>query len=192
MRRVSQFLVLGLGFCVTQVGWSAHVAGASPTAMTQTHVGANVQGVVHGLLPVAADPGPEERLAMVNLARSQRRTCGGTVYPAAPPLKWDARLEAAARGQSEYQSQIRTMTHDGAGGADMGERITTAGFPWRSVAENVGWNYPNASDMLQGWLASPGHCVNIMRPTLTHVGWARVDAYDTMDLARLRAPTKKS
>jgi uncharacterized protein YkwD len=123
---------------------------------------------------------------MVNQVRSQARSCGGVAVAAAPALVWDARLEDAAQVQSSYQQQIRTMTHTGAGGSDGGQRITTAGFTWSAWGENVGWNYPNAAAMLQGWVNSPGHCLNLMEPAFTHLGWARVGAYDTMNLARPR------
>jgi uncharacterized protein YkwD len=119
---------------------------------------------------------------MVNQVRSQGRVCGS----AAPALVWDARLEEAARVQSSYQSQINTMTHTGAGGSDGGQRITAAGFIWNAWGENVGWNYPNATAMLQGWVNSPGHCRNIMDASFAQIGWSRVGSYDTMNLARER------
>ena len=78
------------------------------------------------------------------------------------------------------------MTHTGAGGSNAGQRMNAAGFNWNSWAENVGWNYPSANDMLQGWVNSPGHCANIMGPSFTHVGWSRVGTYDTMVLGRQR------
>lgn len=125
-------------------------------------------------------------LAMVNQARSQARSCGATAFAAAPPLAWDARLEEAARVQSSYQDSISTMTHTGAGGSNAGQRMTAAGFIWGTWGENVGWNYPGATAMLQGWINSPGHCANIMEPAFTHIGWTRVGAYDTMVLGRPR------
>lgn len=99
-------------------------------------------------------------------------------------MAWDSRLEEAARGHSAYQAQIGQLTHTGAGGSQAGQRITAAGFNWNYWGENVGWNYPNAASMMQGWLTSPGHCSQIMDPRFTHVGWARVSSYDTMNLAR--------
>jgi uncharacterized protein YkwD len=123
---------------------------------------------------------------MVNQVRGQARMCGTLSFPAAPPLTWDTRLEEAARVQSSYQLQINTMTHTGAGGSDGGQRITAAGFSWNAWGENVGWNYPTAAAMLQGWVDSPGHCHNLMEPIFTKLGWSRVGAYDTMNLARER------
>lgn len=125
-------------------------------------------------------------LAMVNQARSESRVCGGITYPAVAPLVWDTRLEQAALAHSSYQQQIDTMTHTGSGGSSGGQRIAANGFKWSSWGENVGWNYQSAAAMLQGWLNSAGHCTNIMKPVFTHIGWARVGAYDTMDLANLR------
>ena len=124
-------------------------------------------------------------LAFVNQARAQSRACGTTVFAAAQPLAWDTRLEDTARGHSAYQAQIGQLTHTGTGGSQAGQRITTAGFTWSYWGENIGWNYPNAASMLQGWLTSPAHCSQIMDSRFTHVGWANVSGYDTMNLGRV-------
>ncbi len=124
-------------------------------------------------------------LALVNQARGQARSCGGTSFAAAAPVVWDTRLEEAARGHSAYQSQVAQLTHNGANGSNAGQRLTAAGFAWNYWGENVGWNYPSPTAMLAGWLTSPGHCLQIMDSRFTHVGWARVGAYETMNLGRL-------
>ena len=124
-------------------------------------------------------------LVLVNQARSQGRSCGGTALAAAASVAWDTRLEEAARSHSAYQSQVAQLTHTGANGSNAGQRITAAGFPWNYWGENVGWNYPSPTAMLAGWLTSPGHCSQIMDSRFTHVGWARVGAYETMVLGRL-------
>jgi uncharacterized protein YkwD len=177
----------------------AHVAGVCGAEAQARAVGAESTPASVPTLPsptiapVAAPvptPAPSGNaatwLAMVNQARSQARSCGGTAFAAAPPLVWDARMEDAARVQSTYQDRISTMTHTGDGGSNAGQRMAASGFNWSRWGENVGWNYPDASAMLVGWLNSPGHCTNIMNPEFTHIGWARVGTYDTMDLARPR------
>ena len=120
---------------------------------------------------------------MINQSRGQARNCGVTAFPAVGPLAWDARIEEAARAHSAYQSQVNTLSHTGAGGSDVGQRLNAAGFAWTSWGENVGWNYPTAQAVFQGWLDSPGHCANLMNANFTMVGWARVGVYDTMDFA---------
>ena len=162
---------------------------SSPAAARAVPTNVRPAAAAPSLPTPPAVPGSGEasvRLALTNQARTQARQCGGVAYPSAPPLAWDTQIESAARVQSNYQSQIRTMTHSGPGGSTLADRVTSTGFAWRSIGENVAWNYSSASEALQGWLNSPGHCANIMNPRYTVVGWVTVDGYDTMDLARPR------
>lgn len=40
----------------------------------------------------------------------------------------------------------------------------------RAVGENVAFGYRTADEVVQGWMASPGHRANILNPTFSHVG----------------------
>ena len=133
--------------------------------------------------PVNAGSVNDERLAVVNAARSVARSCGANQFPAVPPVRWDTRLEAAAREHSVFQASTNTLSHVGEGASNPLQRIQRQGVASRVVGEDVAWNYESTQATLNGWLASEGHCVLVMSPTFTAIGWAKQGAYDTMDFA---------
>jgi uncharacterized protein YkwD len=111
-------------------------------------------------------------LELVNDARSRPRSCGGRRYNAASPLKPDATLDATAAAHAKDMARHGKMTHDGADGSTPAERATRAGYPWRFVAENVAAGQTTAEEVVATWIASPGHCANIMNPELREMGIA--------------------
>ena len=111
-------------------------------------------------------------LELVNDARSRPRSCGGRRYNAAPPVKPDATLKATAAAHAKDMARHGRMTHDGSDGSTPAERATRAGYPWRFVAENVAAGQTTADEVVATWIASPGHCANIMNPELREMGIA--------------------
>ncbi len=123
--------------------------------------------------PVAARPaaGPlEELLAGINAARAQGRRCGGTWQPAAPPLKVDIRLVAAAQGHAAamvaqgFADHVNPRT-----GSTPDSRARAQGFTGR-VSENIRYGTPTVDGALIWWLGSAAHCTNLMNRDWTHVG----------------------
>jgi uncharacterized protein YkwD len=53
-------------------------------------------------------------------------------------------------------------------------RATQAGYPWRSIGENIAAGQMTADAAVQGWIKSPGHCANIMSPAYSEMGAAFV------------------
>jgi uncharacterized protein YkwD len=122
--------------------------------------------VAHSFVRVGA--GGVEMLAAVNAERRKRGL---------PDLRIDSRLMRAAQKHSEYQHAIGVMTHDGNGG--LGARLRAEGFQCRrGAAENVAWGYQSVADVMRGWIRSPGHYSNMMRPG-TYFGWGRCGSYWT-------------
>lgn len=93
-------------------------------------------------------------------------------------LRWSEEIAAIARAHSVAMAQGGVaFGHDGieARRAEVGRRVQ-----WSAIAENVARNdYPRDSTAIvavRGWLASPGHLVNIEGPyRMTGIGVA-VDA----------------
>lgn len=123
-------------------------------------------------------------LAAVNDVRSTGCICGNTQMPPVPSLQLDAKLTIAAQAHSEDQARNGKMQHQGTDGSNVGERVTRAGFSWRSVGENVAWNYRDVDHVMQGWLGSEGHCKNLMSANFTHMGMGEKDLYWTQVFAR--------
>jgi uncharacterized protein YkwD len=79
--------------------------------------------------------------------------------------------------------QNKFFSHTGSNGSTVGERVTKAGFVWRSCGENIAKGYPNEETVVQGWINSAGHCKNIMNPGFTLMGIAKSGDYWTQVFA---------
>ena len=119
-------------------------------------------------------------LQLVNDARSESRQCGNTAYAATQALSWNCDLEAAALAHTQDMITNNFFDHTGSDGLNVGDRVTTAGYQWRTVGENIAAGYPTEESVMQGWLDSPGHCANIMNPAFLEFGSAMI-LTDTAD-----------
>ncbi len=111
-------------------------------------------------------------LARVNAARAQPRRCGDQAMAAAPPLGLNSRLSAAAQAHADDMARRSYFSHTGRDGSEVGTRATRSGYAWRQIGENIAAGQMRAEEAVDGWLKSPGHCVNLMRPQYTEMGLA--------------------
>lgn len=80
----------------------------------------------------------------VNLSMMQQEFAA---LPVRPPLAFNAKLIAAARGHSEDMLQNVFQGHKSSNGSDMGQRIDAVGYGWQGIGENV---YAYADTVWQG------------------------------------------
>jgi uncharacterized protein YkwD len=116
----------------------------------------------------------QKALTLVNAARAQARKCGRTSFNAVPPLKLSAGLNRAALIHSQDMANKDFFEHKGSDGSKVSDRVTRVGYTWRAVGENIAIGAQSPEAVVQGWLTSPGHCVNIMSPNFTEMGIAFV------------------
>ncbi len=134
-------------------------------------------------------------LARVNQLRAAGASCGtrGTFAPAGA-LTWNTLLTQAATAHSQDMVTNNFFSHTGSGGSTLGSRVDATGYAWSSLGENIAAGYGTVSNVMNGWMASDGHCANIMNPTFTQIGVACIKGtsantygdYWTMDLGRPR------
>lgn len=124
--------------------------------------------------PGAADaPAVTRRvLELVNEARAQARRCGRKKFPAASPLGYSAVLERAALAHAQDMAAHGYMGHEGRDGSKPSDRVSRAGYDWRSVAENVAAGQTSAEEVVKTWLASSSHCASLMDGRYTETGVA--------------------
>ena len=129
-------------------------------------------------VPAAGDRARVERetLARVNAARAAARRCGATSYPAVPPVVLSEPLSRIAAGHSAAMGARDTLAHQDPDGSTPADRVRRGGYDARVVGENVASGVPSAAEVVAGWLASPGHCANIMDARFTEMGIAYVVA----------------
>jgi uncharacterized protein YkwD len=111
-------------------------------------------------------------LAQVNAARAKPRMCGRQRFAAARPLSWNAALGTAAQSHSKAMAYGNYFAHQDPDGDMPADRARAAGFRGRQIGENIAAGQGSPSKAMAGWLASPGHCANLMNPMFTQVGAA--------------------
>lgn len=109
-------------------------------------------------------------LAQVNAARAKPRMCGRQRFAAARPLAWNASLGAAAQGHSKAMAYGNYFAHRDPDGDTPADRARAAGYRGRQIGENIAAGQGSPNKAMAGWLASPGHCANLMNPMFTQVG----------------------
>lgn len=87
-----------------------------------------------------------------------------------PPLAPAPALDRAAQTFAEEMARHDRMSHTGVDGSSIGDRVTRAGYRWSTVAENLGQGYPDPASLVRGWIDSPGHRRNLLRPEMTEAG----------------------
>jgi hypothetical protein len=109
-------------------------------------------------------------LAATNRARASARTCGTQQFAAAPPLVSNAALSQAALAHSSEMAALRYFSHQGKDGSQAGDRARTAGYAWQHIGENIASGMRTPEEAVAGWVASPGHCANLMNPAFVEMG----------------------
>jgi uncharacterized protein YkwD len=127
-------------------------------------------------LPARADPAAVQQrvLELVNRARSLGRTCGREHFPSAGPLFLSPLLNGAARSHARDMARRDYFEHRAPDGSEPKDRVRRAGYRPRLVGENIAFGPESAEEAVAGWMASPGHCANIMDPRFSEMGVAVV------------------
>lgn len=133
--------------------------------------------------PVGCDAAPEamrERaLQLINTVRAEARACGSEAFAATGPLDWNAKLRDAAAAHSADMATHNFFDHTGSDGGSVTERVDAAGYGWSHVGENIAGGQRSVAEAVDGWVASPGHCRNLMNPDYSVVALACVAADGT-------------
>lgn len=111
-------------------------------------------------------------LALTNAARSQARQCGDRSFAATGALRWNAMLGSTAQTHSRAMANGNFFDHQDPDGRTPGDRAELAGYSGQRVGENIAAGLDTASKVVDGWLASPGHCANLMNPHFSELGAA--------------------
>ena len=107
---------------------------------------------------------------LVHAARSNAKRCGSERYAAAPSLSVSQKLNKAAEGHARDMARKKFFEHRGSDGSQPKDRVIRAGYQPRLTGENIAYGPESAEEVVAGWLASPGHCANIMDPRFQSIG----------------------
>lgn len=131
-------------------------------------------GCLAAAAPAAAQDRPECRgadersaaaiLCIVNVERAVRGL---------PPVARDARLDAAALGHSEDMVRRTYFDHVSPEGEGPDGRASRAGYPFRSLYENIALGHQTAREAMTGWMGSEDHCRGVLAPDVADMGVGR-------------------
>ncbi len=82
----------------------------------------------------------------------------------APALKWDERLQQAAREHAALMAQKQQLSHQFPGEPLMHNRLAATGIRLNNDAENVAMDDGGVEQAHQGLMGSPPHRTNILNP----------------------------
>jgi uncharacterized protein YkwD len=140
-------------------------AALAAAALTSTAIAANAA--------VGRESGATVRarvVHLVNVARGKGRRCGNERFAAAPPLGVSRKLNEAAAGHARDMARRKFFEHQGSDGSQPKDRVLRAGYRPRLTGENIAYGPDSAEEVVAGWLASPGHCANIMDSRFREIG----------------------
>ncbi|MFB8774353.1 CAP domain-containing protein [Streptomyces broussonetiae] len=111
-------------------------------------------------------PADLERTAVkvVDLTNAERVRAG------LRPVAVDALLTAAAQAHSADMVARDFYSHTSPDGGRPWDRAAAAGSTRRTIGENIACGQRSPAEVVTGWMNSPGHRANILKPDFTHIG----------------------
>ncbi|MDP2656404.1 MAG: CAP domain-containing protein [bacterium] len=85
-------------------------------------------------------------------------------------LKVSNALVQAAQQKAQDMVAKQYFSHTGPGGATFDTWIDNVGYAYQYAGENLAVHYDSAEGVSDGWLASPTHKKNIVKPEYTEIG----------------------
>ncbi|KAJ1985667.1 hypothetical protein H4R33_003844 [Dimargaris cristalligena] len=126
--------------------------------------------------PVASSGNTADNQLALKLVNTER------AKKSLPALIYDATLEKMALAHTKYMETSGKVTHDDPSGS-MSVRMDALGKTWTSIAENVAGGQTTEQEVMDSWIASPGHYANIMSTDNHRIAIARVGNMWTQNFA---------
>ena len=83
-----------------------------------------------------------------------------------PVLTASRKLDRSAQRWTDAMVSDEQFSH----GTAFSDRISAVGFDWSDAGENIATGYTTPESVVKAWMASPGHCANILDPLYREVG----------------------
>jgi uncharacterized protein YkwD len=130
--------------------------------------------------------------AVVCLVNQERQERG------LPALTVADKLNRSAQAWNDEMIRTGNFTH----GSNFAGRISAVGYNWQTAGENIATGYLTPDQAVSAWMASTGHCQNILDPSFRNVGsgetpspvgtWASGPATWTQDFGLLMSQSPLS
>jgi len=87
------------------------------------------------------------------------------------PLELDLKLSSSASWKADDMADKDYFDHSDGGGRDFVDRAEKFGYAdWTYLGENIAAGQPTPEEVVQEWMASPGHRKNILKPQYREIG----------------------
>jgi uncharacterized protein YkwD len=96
-------------------------------------------------------------VCLINKQRTSRRL---------PALRAQNQLDRSAQNWTHTMVAQNIFTH----GTAFWNRISAVGYDWQVAGENIATGFATPQEVVTAWMASPGHCRNILDPQYASVG----------------------
>lgn len=123
--------------------------------------------------PLRAQEGKEissailSRQGVIEWTNAQRKKYGLSLF------KENSKLKAMAQTKVEDMFQNQYFSHNSLSGEGVGDLAKDFGYEFLSIGENLAMgNFPDDEDLVEAWMASPGHRENILNPSYQEIGVA--------------------
>jgi uncharacterized protein YkwD len=83
-----------------------------------------------------------------------------------PPLRASRLLDRSAQMWTDAMVTSDVFSH----GTNFAGRISAVGYDWRAAGENIATGFDTPRSVVSAWMASTGHCQNILNPSYANVG----------------------
>ncbi|MGW1724080.1 CAP domain-containing protein [Streptomyces sp. NPDC002306] len=114
--------------------------------------------------PLTADGLARAEAEVITLTNTERARAG------LRPLAADPHLHSAARAHCADMAARAFYSHTSPEGGQPWDRAAAAGSTRRSIGENIACGQRSPAEVVEGWMNSPGHRANILKPQFTHIG----------------------
>lgn len=114
--------------------------------------------------PLTADGLARAEAEVITLTNAERARAG------LRPLAADPHLHSAARAHCADMAARAFYSHTSPEGGQPWDRAAAAGSTRRSIGENIACGQRSPAEVVDGWMNSPGHRANILKPQFTHIG----------------------
>jgi uncharacterized protein YkwD len=161
-RTPEEFLAYCLG--TEQARRTLYDTAFTQVGLGRTHGGGDVFWTALWARPLTPGDLARTEAEVVTLTNRERAAAG------LPPLATDPALTRAAQAHSTDMVARDFYSHTAPDGSRPWDRAAAAGAARRSIGENIACGQRSPAEVVTGWMNSPGHRANILKPDFTHIG----------------------
>lgn len=142
---------------VAKAAKPAKTAAAAPAAPAAPTVPAVCPNATTPALGAAAATMRAAVLCLVNQQRVDRGL---------PALTESSALDTSAQSWTDEMVSTGVFSH----GTNLAGRIAAVGYDWWYAGENIATGFATPQSVMSAWMASLGHCQNILNPNYANIG----------------------